>query len=117
MCIGQLGSTAFVLYPVNYLNPGGEQPLDSEKEWAPVRLNYEHNTSRGIGQDTIYLRTPVSRGTLGETLVGETFGVIEQKVASVLGPMLGKGLIRLEAKVRKGLPNVSSNEWSFCFIC
>jgi len=111
MCIGQLAATALVLYPVNYLNPGGEQPVGIEKEWAPVRLNYEHNLSKSSGQDTIHIRTPTSRGTLGESLGGETFGVVEQKVASTVGPMLGKGLIRLEAKVRKGLPNVSSHQW------
>ena len=107
VCIGQLPATALVLYPINYLNPGGEQPVGSEKEWAPVRLNYEHNPSKSSGQDTIHIRTPTSRGTLGESLGGETFGVVEQKVASTVGPMLGKGLIRLEAKVRKGMPNVS----------
>ena len=112
MCIGQLAATALVLYPVNYLNPGGEQPVGSEKEWAPVRLNYEHNVSKSSGQDTIHIRTPTSRGSLGEPLGGETFGVVEQKIASTVGPMLGKGLIRLEAKVRKGMPNVSSDKWS-----
>ena len=112
MCIGQLAATALVLYPVNYLNPGGEQPVGIEKEWAPVRLNYEQNFSKSSGQDTIHIRTPTSRGTLGESLGGETFGVVEQKVASTVGPMLGKGLIRLEAKVRKGMPNVSSHKWS-----
>lgn len=111
VCIGQLPSTALVLYPVNYLNAGGELPIGSEKEWAPVRLNYEHNPSKPSGQDTIHIRTPTSRGTLGESLGGETFGVVEQKVASTVGPMLGKGLIRLEAKVRKGLPNVSTDRW------
>ena len=110
MCIGQLAATALVLYPVNYLNPGGEQPIGSEKEWAPVRLNYEYNISKPSGQDTIHIRTPTSRGSLGEPLGGETFGVVEQKIASTVGPMLGKGLIRLEAKVRKGLPNVSSDK-------
>jgi SWI/SNF-related matrix-associated actin-dependent regulator of chromatin subfamily A3 len=116
VCIGQLGATALVLYPVNYLNPGGEQPLVSEKEWAPVRLNYEHNPSKISGHDTIHIRTPTSKGTLGETLGGETFGVVEQKIASILGPMLGKGLIRLDAKVRKGLPNVSSYKRSPFFV-
>ena len=107
VCIGQLAATALVLYPINYLNPGGEQPLGSEKEWAAVRLNYENNPSKTSGQDTIHIRTPTSRGTLGESVGGETFGVVEQKVATTVGPMLGKGLIRLEAKVRKGMPNVS----------
>jgi len=115
VCIGQLPSTALVLYPVNYLNPGGEQPVGSEKEWAPVRLNYEHNPSKTSGEDTIHIRTPTSRGTLGEQLGGENFGVVEQKVASIVGPMLGKGLIRLEAKVRKGLPNVSFDKRSSDF--
>ena len=108
VCIGQLPATALVLYPINYLNPGGEQPVGSEKEWAPVRLNYEYNPSKASGQDTIHIRTPTSRGTLGESLGGEAFAVVEQKIASIVGPMLGKGLIRLEAKVRKGMPNVSS---------
>jgi SWI/SNF-related matrix-associated actin-dependent regulator of chromatin subfamily A3 len=112
VCIGQLAATALVLYPVNYLNPGGEQSLGSEKEWAPVRLNYEHNPTKTSGQDTIHIRAPTSRGVLGESLGGETFGVVEQKIASTVGPMLGKGLIRLEAKVRKGMPNVSSRKLS-----
>jgi len=115
VCIGELPATALVLYPINYLNPGGELPIGSEKEWAPVRLNYEYNPSKASGQDTIHIRTPTSRGTLGESLGGETFAVVEQKVASTVGPMLGKGLIRLEAKVRKGMPNVSFNKRLFRF--
>ena len=117
VCIGQLSATALVLYPINYLNPGGEPPIGSEKEWAPVRLNYEYNPSKTSGQDTIHIRTPTSRGTLGESLGGETFGVVEQKVASTVGPMLGKGLIRLEAKVRKGMPNVGFDKRLFLFCC
>lgn len=110
VCIGQLQATALVLYPVNYLNPGGEQPLGSEREWVTVRLSYERNPSKASGQDTIHIRTPTSRGTLGESLGGETFGAVEQKIASSVGPMLGKGLIRLEAKVRKSVPNVSPSK-------
>lgn len=118
MCIGQLGSTALILSPVGYyLKHSIEKVFSSEGEWVPVRLRYEHNPSRDTGQDTIHIRTPVSRGASGETLGGESFGVTAQKVASILGPMLGKGLIRLEAKVCKGFPNVGSNKWSFCFIC
>ena len=110
VCIGQLSATALVLYPVNYLNSGGEQPVGSEKEWASVRLNYEHSISTASGQDTLHIRTPTSRGNLGESLGSETFGVVEQKIASTVGPLLGKGLIRLGAKVRKGFPNVSADE-------
>ncbi len=42
----------------------------------------------------------------GEIVQGENFGVVEQKAANVLGPMLGKGLIRVDAKVRRAVPNV-----------
>lgn len=117
VCIGQLQATALVLYPVNYLNPGGEQPPGSETDWAPVRLSYERDPAKITGQDTIHIRTPTSRGTLGESLGGETFGVVDQKLASTVGPMLGKGLIRMEARVRKGLPHVSSYKWPFNFVC
>jgi SWI/SNF-related matrix-associated actin-dependent regulator of chromatin subfamily A3 len=110
VCIGQLAATALVVYPVSYLNPGSDQTVGSEKEWAPVRLHYEHNPSKPTAQDTIHIRTPSSRGPLGEPLGGEPFGVVEQKVASTVGPMLGKGLIRLEAKVRKRVQSVSFDE-------
>lgn len=83
----------------------------------PVRLNYEHNPSKATGPDIVHIGTPEFWGAWGKMFGGETFGVIEKKVASVLGPLLGKGLIRLDAKVRKGLPNVSSNRLLFSFIC
>ena len=111
VCIGQLAVSALILYPVNYLNPGDEQVIGSGREWAPVALNYEHNPSRTSGQDIIHITTPTSRGTMGESLGGETFGMVEHRIASTVGPMLGKGLIMLEAKVRKGPPGVSSYKW------
>ncbi|KAF8167732.1 SNF2 family DNA-dependent ATPase [Crassisporium funariophilum] len=98
VCIGQLTVTALVLYPVPYLlpqNPG-------EAEYAYVRLQYEHHPNKPNAKETIHIRAPHSRGPNGESISGEGFGVVEQKVADSLGPMLGKGLIRLDAKIRKG---------------
>ncbi|KAH9944198.1 SNF2 family N-terminal domain-containing protein [Epithele typhae] len=100
VCIGVLAATALVLYPISYLSPsdtGGQ-----ECDWAPVRLQYEHNDNKASGStETIHIRPPSMKGTNGEVIPGETFAVVEQKVATHLGPMLGKGLIRLDAKIRR----------------
>lgn len=106
VCIGQLTVTALILYPVPYLVP--HDPGSGEPEWASARLQYEHNPSKPGGSETIHIKAPHQRGLNGETIAGEAFGVIEQKVATSLGPMLGKGLIRLDAQVRKGPSNVRS---------
>jgi hypothetical protein len=105
VCIGQLTVTALVLYPVSYLQ--GQDSIN-EIEWANVRLQYEHNPQRAGATETIHIKTPSSKTSSGEPSQGEAFGVVEQKVATDLGPMLGKGLIRLDAKVRRGSPNVSA---------
>ncbi|KAJ6627095.1 SNF2 family N-terminal domain-containing protein [Mycena sp. CBHHK59/15] len=102
VCIGQLGVTALVLYPVPYLLPQGAMG----EEWAPVRLQYEHSLNKPGGAETIHIKAPQGRAPNGDQFLGEAFGVVEQKVATALGPMLGKGLIRLDAKVRKGPPNL-----------
>ncbi|KAJ7099632.1 SNF2 family N-terminal domain-containing protein [Mycena crocata] len=102
VCIGQLGVTALVLYPVPYLLPS----TTMNDEWAAVRLQYEHNPNKPGGAETIHIKAPQGRAPNGEQFLGEAFGVVEQKVATALGPMLGKGLIRLDAKVRKGPPNL-----------
>jgi SWI/SNF-related matrix-associated actin-dependent regulator of chromatin subfamily A3 len=104
VCIGQLTVTALVLYPVQYLLP---RNLNGEAEWIPVRLQHEHNPLKH-DSETIHIQVPHTRTPNGEIIAGEAFGVVEQKVATSLGPMLGKGLIRLDAKVRKGPPNVFS---------
>jgi SWI/SNF-related matrix-associated actin-dependent regulator of chromatin subfamily A3 len=104
VCIGQLTVTALVLYPVSYLQ--GPDSIN-ESDWANVRLQYEHNPQRAGATETIHIKTPSSKTSSGELSQGEAFGVVEQKVATDLGPMLGKGLIRLDAKVRRGSPNVS----------
>jgi SWI/SNF-related matrix-associated actin-dependent regulator of chromatin subfamily A3 len=106
VCIGLLSVTALVLYPVPYLHP--QRQNANEVGWAPVRLQYEHNPQRPGGSETIHIKTPHERRPNGDIVGGEAFGVVEQKVATSLGPMLGKGLIRLEAKIRTGLQSVSS---------
>ncbi|KAI0689882.1 SNF2 family N-terminal domain-containing protein [Cytidiella melzeri] len=105
VCIGQLTATALVLYPVAYLQPQRD-PSSLDGDWAPVRMSYEHNGGRSGNSETIHIRTPNMISPTGEVVTGEDFGVVEQKVATLLGPMLGKGLIRLDGKVRRGQPNL-----------
>jgi len=103
VCIGELTVTALVLYPVPYLVP----QHFGENGWVTVRLQYEYQAHKPNNRETIHIKSPHSRGPNGESIAGETFGVVEQKVADSLGPMLGKGLIRLDAKIRKGPASVS----------
>ncbi|KAF9527782.1 SNF2 family N-terminal domain-containing protein [Crepidotus variabilis] len=102
VCIGQLTVTALILYPVPYTIPQG---IPGEPEWVPVRLIYEHTPHKEV-KENISIRTPSSRGLNGETLPGDTFAVVEKKAAASLGPMLGKGLIRLDCMIRKGPSNL-----------
>lgn len=99
ICIGQLTATALVLYPVPYII----QDLGALESWVPVKLQYEHTPTKVEGTETIHIKIPTN---VPGTAVCDSFGVVEQKVATNLGGMLGKGLIRIEAKVRKGPPNV-----------
>ncbi|PFH54824.1 hypothetical protein AMATHDRAFT_135139 [Amanita thiersii Skay4041] len=101
-CIGQLTVTALVLYPVQYLLPQG--PALTE-DWAPVRLQYDYDPAKRNSPETIQIKSPNIRHPTGEIIQGEGFGVMEQKVATALGPMMGKGLIRLEAKIQRGSIN------------
>lgn len=112
VCIGQLHVTALVLYPIAYLNPSEHGGPDSE--WACVRSQYVHDPKKNlVSQETIHIKSPNWRNHLGENVAGENFGVVEQKVATALGPMLGKGLIRIEARVRRGRPNVRRLDYVF----
>ncbi|KAM6498452.1 SNF2 family N-terminal domain containing protein [Amanita muscaria] len=97
-CIGQLTVTALVLYPLSYIIQSPAFP----DEWGPVRLQHEHNPTKPGNTETIHIISPNVRVPSGDILPGEVFGVVEQKVATALGPMMGKGLIRLEAKVQRG---------------
>jgi SWI/SNF-related matrix-associated actin-dependent regulator of chromatin subfamily A3 len=103
VCIGQLLVTALVLYPVPYLQSTMDAP--DVIEWASVRLVYEHAPNRSEGTETIHIRIPRDHPSAGVD-PDETFGVVEQKIATVLGPTLAQGHIRLEGKVRRGLPHL-----------
>jgi len=102
VCIGRLDVTALIVYPSAYLDIPPSEPSSSEPVWGPVRLLYERTPHHTGSEDTISIRTPNKRGPHGEIHPGENFAVVEQKVASVLGPMLGKGLIRVESRIRRG---------------
>lgn len=98
VCIGQFAATALILYPDQYTIP----QTTSDPEWVPVRLQYEHDPNKTAGRETIHIKSPSGRGMNGETVAGDRFGMIEHKIADSIGPMLAKGLIRLESKIRKG---------------
>jgi len=98
ICIGQFSATALILYPDQYTLP--QNSIDPE--WVPVRLQHEHNPNKAVNTETIHIRSPSGRGVNGESVTGDRFGMIEQKVADSIGPMLARGLIRLESKIRKG---------------
>lgn len=102
VCIGQLTVTALVLYPVPYIQL--QDPVRPDDDWASIRLQYEFNPQKAPASETIHIKTPHIKGS-SEAPQGEVFGVVEQRVASHLGPMLGKGLIRLDAKVRRDQGN------------
>lgn len=98
VCIGQFAATALILYPDQYTMPQSS----GVPEWVPVRLQYEHDPNKNAGRETIHIKTPTGRGINGESITGDRFGMIEQKVADSVGPMLARGLIRLESKIQKG---------------
>ncbi|KAF8578440.1 hypothetical protein K439DRAFT_1528852 [Ramaria rubella] len=90
VCIGQLTVTALVLYPIPYLNH------------RAAGMSQDPN----FAHDSDEFAAIKSEGPDEKVVGGDNFGVVEQKVATVLGPMLGKGLIRVDAKVRRGMPNL-----------
>ncbi|KAG7450692.1 uncharacterized protein BT62DRAFT_885418 [Guyanagaster necrorhizus] len=89
VCIGQLTVTALVLYPNKYMM--ATNLASPQVEWGSVKLQYEHAPKPDGTTDNLNIKTPT----------GDPFGIVEHKVASSLGHMVGKGLIRLEAKVQK----------------
>ncbi|KAI9513071.1 SNF2 family N-terminal domain-containing protein [Russula earlei] len=102
VCIGRLDVTALIVYPSAYLEIPPSEPSGSEPVWGPVRLQYERTPHHAGSEDTVSIRTPNKRSPHGDILPGENFAVVEQRVASVLGPMLGKGLIRVDSRIRRG---------------
>ncbi|KAF8501519.1 hypothetical protein F5888DRAFT_1801044 [Russula emetica] len=75
VCIGRLNMTALIVYPSAYLDISPSEPSGSE---------------------------PNKRMLHGEIHPGENFAVTERRVASVLGPILGKGKIRGDSRIRRG---------------
>lgn len=110
VCIGQLVVTALILYPLPYIQ--SQESTLPDADWVTVHLQYEHNPHTPSTLDTIHIKTPHNKSAFEDECGGEAFGVVEQKVASHLGPMLGKGLIRLDAKMRRSSGNVSTAESS-----
>jgi SWI/SNF-related matrix-associated actin-dependent regulator of chromatin subfamily A3 len=108
VCIGRLDVTALIVYPSAYLDISPSEPSGSEPVWGPVRLQYERSSHNPGSEDTVSIRTPNKRTPHGEIHPGENFAVIERRVASVLGPMLGKGLIRVDSRIRRGSRHVRS---------
>ena len=106
VCIGRLDVTALIVYPSAYLVISSSEPSGSEPVWGPVRLQYERTPHHPGSEDTLSIRTPNKRSPNGDIYPGENFAVIEKRVASVLGPMLGKGLIRLDSRIRRGNKHV-----------
>lgn len=113
VCIGQISATALILYPVNYICPQPGQPAPplaaTPDDYVAVRLKYDDASKRRqrnpgqAAEETIQIQVPHYKGGVSgnENLGGEEFGVVEQRVASVLGPLMQKVLIRLEAHVRR----------------
>ncbi|KEP49229.1 SNF2 family DNA-dependent ATPase [Rhizoctonia solani 123E] len=114
MCIGELSVTALILYPIRYLAPSNTASdatpaTPSMPATCTVKLRYDSSKKR-IGSvvgtsstdQTINIASPTTSAG-----PGEDFGVVDQKAANVLAPLMERGLIRQEARVVKGSENPS----------
>jgi SWI/SNF-related matrix-associated actin-dependent regulator of chromatin subfamily A3 len=111
VCIGQLTATALVLCPVPYVCPKPDQPPASLPSagpdgYVPVRLKYDDVSKRRqqnpgqSGEERIQIQVPHYE-CRPELLGGDEFGAVEQRTATVLGPLMAKRFIRLKARVRR----------------
>ena len=100
--------TALIVYPSAYLDISPSEPSGSEPVWGPVRLQYERSSQHPGSEDIVSVGTPNKRTPHGEIHPGENFAVIERRVASVLGPLLEKCLIRVDSNIRRGNRHVRS---------
>ncbi|KAG8866814.1 hypothetical protein FRB97_003736, partial [Tulasnella sp. 331] len=105
ICIGELQVTALVLYPIAYL-VSAPTPIPRE-EYVSVRLIYDAAVKKRsrVNEETIRITAPTLKGPGGDQIGGEDFGVVEQRVANVLGPLMSKVLIRVSATIRRAAPN------------
>jgi SWI/SNF-related matrix-associated actin-dependent regulator of chromatin subfamily A3 len=101
VCIGQLQAKALILYPVSYLR--SQAQVQGQEEWADVRLHADNEPTKST---TIHISTPYGAACSSESPSEESFALVEASAAKHLGPMLFKGLIRLEGKIKRGSPNV-----------
>ncbi|KAF5374992.1 hypothetical protein D9758_000446 [Tetrapyrgos nigripes] len=95
VCIGELTATALILYPVPYIT---STPGVMEKEYCPVKLLHERNPNDST--EEIHIRVPTVQDD--KVVAGDQFAVVDRKVSSHLGGMLGRGLIKIDAKIQKG---------------
>ncbi|ELU38809.1 HIRAN domain-containing protein [Rhizoctonia solani AG-1 IA] len=114
MCIGEISVTALILYPIRYLAPSNTAsdatPATSTMPaTCMVKLRYDASKKRMASvvgtsstDQTINIASPTTAAG-----PGEDFGVVDQKAANVLAPLMERGLIRTEAKVVKGSENPS----------
>ena len=109
VCIGQLAAIALIEYQDDYLIFDGEK-LGSEDEWAPVSLRYGYDPLQM--RYAIHIKTPTPGGPSTEPPSNAYLGEVERQMATKLGPMLVGGTIELEAKIHRGLLNVSLNDFS-----
>lgn len=96
--IGQLQVTARMHYPV--VCSQSQDPNASQ--WTPVRLDYDHVLG------TIQIKAPHTERTNSEPAYDEAFGLVEQRVATAIGPFLAEDVIRLEAEMWQGPSDVNS---------
>jgi SWI/SNF-related matrix-associated actin-dependent regulator of chromatin subfamily A3 len=113
VCIGRLDVTALILYPPTYLEIHPSEPSGPDPVWGPVRLQYERTHHHSGSEDIIQIRTPNKKSLQGEIYPGENFAVVEQRASSILGPMLGKSLIRLDSRIRRGIRHVRASYCSY----
>ncbi|CAE6420337.1 unnamed protein product [Rhizoctonia solani] len=114
MCIGELSVTALILYPIRYLAPSNTASdatpaTASMPATCMVKLRYDSSKKRigsvvgaSSSDQTINIASPTTSAG-----PGEDFGVVDQKAANVLAPLMERGLIRQEARVVKGSENPS----------
>ncbi|KAL0580823.1 hypothetical protein V5O48_001199 [Marasmius crinis-equi] len=97
VCIGQLHSQALIMHPHPYVMSNDPET----EEWVHVKVHYEHEPQK-VPPDNLYLKSlPITTHT-GETLDSDTFGFTDQRTARNIGHLIARGLIRVDAKVKRG---------------
>lgn len=78
---------------------------DPEWDWVPVKFLFDPSPPKPGTQQTINLKSLPCLGPDGSTCPPENFAVVESKAAMHLCPLLAKGLIRFDGKVRRMPPS------------